>query len=120
MDRIGIRNLHFYAYHGALAEERHLGQSFYVDLDLYLPLEEAGRSDELEQTVHYGEVCAAVEAVMREPKDLIEAVAEQIAAHVLATFERIEGIGVVVRKPQAPIPMSFDHVEVAIERWRHA
>lgn len=120
MDRIGIRNLHFYAYHGALSEERRLGQSFYVDLDLYLPLEEAGRSDALDKTVHYGEVCAVVKAVMDEPKDLIESVAEGIASRVLESFERLEGVAVTVKKPQAPIPMSFEGVEVAIERWRHA
>ncbi len=120
MDRIGIRNLHFYAYHGALPEERRLGQSFYVNLDLYLSLEAAGRSDALDQTVHYGEVCEVVAAVMKEPKDLIEAVAEGIASRVLETFEKLEGIAVTVKKPQAPIPMSFEGVEVSIERWRHA
>lgn len=48
MDKIRINRMEFYAYHGLLREEKKLGQRFIVDVELFLPLNRAGRSDRME------------------------------------------------------------------------
>lgn len=96
-----------------LEVERHTGQEFVVDLliDLSAPL-----SDDIGDTVHYGELASAVVAIIQgEPVNLIETLAARIASAVLAD-SRIRRVGVTVHKPQAPIPEHFDDVSVTIFR----
>lgn len=99
-DRILLEGMVFFGRHGVLASERELGQRFVVDLEMRLDLRRAGVSDDLTETVDYGEVYRRVrEVVEGEPYDLIEAVAERIAASVLETHPEIEAVRVKVTKP---------------------
>ena len=50
MDKIYIKDLEIYAYHGVLDEEKQLGQKFLVSITLFLNLREAGKSDDLKHT----------------------------------------------------------------------
>ena len=53
MDRIIIKDMALYGYHGVLDEEQALGQHFFLDIELYLDLQEAGGLDDLWKTVDY-------------------------------------------------------------------
>ncbi|MBQ5859916.1 MAG: dihydroneopterin aldolase, partial [Selenomonadales bacterium] len=53
MDKILLRNLMFYGYHGVYEAERELGQKFYLDIELAADLEKAGYSDDLMDTIDY-------------------------------------------------------------------
>ncbi|AVX19308.1 dihydroneopterin aldolase [Carboxydocella sporoproducens DSM 16521] len=118
MDRILIRDIEFYGYHGVLPEEKRLGQRFAVDLDLYLALAPAGQEDNLERTVNYAEIVEKVVTLGQAKSfNLIEALAEAIAAEMLC-YPVIEKVRVLVKKPQAPIPRPFGLVAVEIERSR--
>lgn len=119
-DEILLEGMRFYAFHGVHAEERALGQRFIVDLIMSLDLRPAGRSDDLEQTVSYSEVYRTVRRIVEgEPRALIEAVAEEIAATILTDFPRVAGIEVTLRKPEAPIKGAMlDTAAVRIRRWR--
>ncbi len=116
-DRIVLRDLSFYGYHGCDPAERQLGQRFVVDLALTLDLEPAGSSDDLTQTVDYGVVFRLVrEIVEGAPCFLIETVAERIAAALLQQTA-IRSVWVAVRKPRAPIKgMASGEVAVEITR----
>jgi dihydroneopterin aldolase len=117
-DRITLTGLRAYAFHGVLEHERVDGQLFVVDVVVHLSLAEAGGSDLLAQTIHYGELAeAVVGAVERDPVDLIETVAERIASMVLLQ-PRAELVEVTVHKPSAPITVPFDDVSVSITRSR--
>jgi len=120
MDTIHIDGLTFYGYHGAFAEEQRLGQRFTVHVGLRLDLSAPGRSDDLEQTVNYAAVAETVGGVVGGPPfRLIEALAEAIAATVLAQFSLVESIDVRVEKPAAPISAApTAQVAVAITRRR--
>ncbi len=99
-DRVLLEGMVFFGRHGVLATERELGQRFVVDLEMGLDLRRAGVSDDLAETVDYSEVYHRVrEIVEGEPYDLIEAVAERVAASVLETHPRIEVVRVKVSKP---------------------
>ena len=117
-DAIRLTGLRATAHHGVYEHERRDGQLFIIDVVVRLPLTAAGQEDELAQTVDYGvlaeRVVAAVEA---DPVDLIETVAERVAAVALG-FAVVESVEVTVHKPQAPITVPFDDVSVTIERSR--
>jgi dihydroneopterin aldolase len=99
-DRILLEGITLYGRHGVLEAERALGQRFVVDLELSVDLTAAGRSDDLAQTVDYGEVHRQVRAVVEGPPvNLIETVAERVATAILERHPRVEAVRVKVSKP---------------------
>ena len=120
VDEVFLEGLRFYAYHGVNPEEKAQGQRFTVDVALRTDLRPAGESDDLSQTVSYSAVYKRVKAVVEGlPRDLIEAVAEEIARVILAEFPTVERITVAVRKPEAPIAGAMlDAAGVRITRVR--
>jgi dihydroneopterin aldolase len=118
-DRVRLSNLRVFAHHGALPHERELGQVFVIDVDLGMDLAPAGTSDDLTRTLHYGHLAKAVAALVQStPRNLIEAVAEDVAALVLRD-ERVHDVRVTVTKPHAPIAVDAE-VSVEITRSREA
>lgn len=116
-DRIILAGIECYGYHGVKDAERELGQRFLVDVALSLDLRHAGLSDDLTDTVDYGEVCRLARSIVEgEPCRLIEAVAERIASALLDAYP-IEAATVRVAKPAAPIAGVFFR-EVAAEITR--
>lgn len=120
-DRILLANLVFEARHGVHEEERRTAQRFEVDVELVLDLGPAGRTDDLAATVDYSEVDGLVRAVVGGPPvNLLETLAERIAEHILARFERLDGVVVRVRKPAVRLAGPLDHAAVEISRNRPA
>jgi dihydroneopterin aldolase len=114
-DEIRLRGLRAFAHHGVFDHERENGQEFIVDLDVRIPL--GGLNDDVNNTINYGTLADdVVAAVSREPVDLIETVAERIAAVVLG--HGAHSVRVELHKPSAPIAVPFDDVSVVIERTR--
>ena len=94
------------------------GQEFVVDLIVRADLRAAGASDDLADTIHYGELAEAVHARITGPAfDLIEALADAIAVDTLRD-PRIEAVEVTVHKPGAPIARTFADVSVTVCRAR--
>ncbi len=117
-DRISITGIRAIGYHGVYPHERCDGQEFVADVVLELSLRPAAASDDVADTVHYGEVAEGVAAVLSgEPADLIETVAERIADGVLG-FSKVDAVTVTVHKPQAPIAVPFGDVAITIRRSR--
>src|SRR5919199_3587627 len=99
-DRILLEGMVFHGRHGTLPAERELGQPFVVDVELRLNLRPAGLSDDLTQTVDYGEVHRRVKEIVEgEPVNLIETIAERIAAAILQDHPLAETVRVKVAKP---------------------
>jgi dihydroneopterin aldolase len=120
MDRILLNNLQFYGYHGLLPEENKLGQRFNVDVELYADLKKAGRTDDMHDSVDYGEAYHIIEEVVTgEAKNLIEAVAETIAEKLLGYFSLLSACKVKVIKPDPPIPGNYQSVAVEIYREKN-
>ena len=118
VDRLAVRGIEAYGHHGVLDFERRDGQVFLVDLVLGLDTRPAARTDDLQDTVDYGSLVAAVKkAIEHDPVDLIETLAERIAA-VCLTDTRVEWAEVTVHKPDAPIEATFSDVALTIHRSR--
>ena len=117
-DRIELRGLRASGICGALPEERVRKQPLEVDLDVTADLARAGSSDDLADTVDYGAICERVEAVVEGGSFvLLEALAEQLAAEVLA-MEGVEAVEVAVRKLRPPVPQQLATSGVRISRRR--
>ena len=88
-----------------------------IDLELRLDLRRAGETDRLSNTIDYGEVYRTVESVALEREyRLVEALAEALAAALLATYP-LESCRLTVRK-RSPVPGNLSHAGVVIERSR--
>ncbi len=117
MDRIVLKNMAFYGYHGDLVEETQLGQRFFVDVALALDLSKAGQSDDVKDTVSYADVYALVDEVMKsESYRLLERLATVVCEKIWKSQRDVVGVSVSVRKPSAPVPGIMDYAEVTINR----
>jgi dihydroneopterin aldolase len=118
LDRLAVTGIEAVGHHGVFDFERRDGQVFTVDLVLGLDTRPAARSDDLQDTVDYGTLVAAVKkAVESDPVDLIETLAERIAGLCLADA-RVQWCEVTVHKPDAPIEATFSDVALTILRSR--
>ncbi len=113
---IWVRGIAAHAYHGVFEEERAAGQRFVLDLGFELETRAAARTDALEDSTSYAEVAAAALAVLTgKAANLIETVAERIAARVLE-FPGITAVTVVLHKPEAPVGIPVSDVALTIRR----
>lgn len=118
LDRITLTGVSATGYHGVLEHERREGQTFVADVVALLDTRRAAATDDLMHTLDYGRLAEQVVAVLSgEPADLVETVAERIAATVLA-HPRVQAVEVTVHKPQAPISVPFGDVTVQVRRDR--
>lgn len=118
IDSIRLTGLRIFAHHGVLDFERENGQEFIIDLEIAVDLAPAAASDDVTKTIHYGELAEAVyAAVQADAVDLIETVAERVAAIALG-YERAVQVTVTIHKPAAPITVPFGDVSVTITRSR--
>ena len=119
MDKMIVRGMRFFGYHGVIPEENRLGQQFMVDVELALDLEEAAAADDLAKTVNYADLHARVKRIVEGPPcKLIEALARRIATDLLATYTNINEVLVRVTKPHPPFDIHFDGVTVELRRKR--
>lgn len=118
-DRIELRGLRLAAVVGVLPHERTTAQPLELDLEVVVDLAAAGDSDDLADTVDYGALCQAVDATVTGSRyGLLEALAEAVAATVLAQDPRIHEAVVAVRKLRPPVAQHLDTSGVRITRRR--
>jgi 7,8-dihydroneopterin aldolase/epimerase/oxygenase len=116
--RIELRGLRVRGNHGVYDFERAAGQDFLIDVTLELDLATAAATDDVADTVHYGELAERLVAVVAgEPVNLIETLADRLVT-VCLDDPRVAAATVTVHKPQAPIPHDFADVAVTVHRTR--
>ena len=116
--RITLAGLRARGNHGVYDFERAAGQDFVVDVRLDLDLGKAAVSDDVADTVHYGELAERlVEVLAGEPVNLLETLADRLLGVCLAD-SRVAAAEVTVHKPQAPIRHEFADVAVTLRRSR--
>lgn len=118
-DRIILKGMQFYGYHGVNTEEKSLGQPYVVDLSAELDLSRPGMTDHLADTVSYTHIYRQVKQVVEgESKNLLEALAGAVARQVLDSFP-VESVQVTVKKPLPPVKGSvIEYAAVEIVRRR--
>ncbi len=116
LDHISLVGIEERGLHGMLDHERQDGQLFLVDADIYLDLQTAGESDQIEDTVDYSRISALISRIITGPPcDLLEKVATQIAEETLE-LPNVQAVRICLHKPQAPLGLEKEDVSVTI--WR--
>ena len=119
MDKIIIKELKLYAYHGVNPEEKIEGQNFVLDIECKADLSLPCKTDNVDDTVSYAQIIKLIKKVfIAEKYDLIEKAAQVVADSVLENFEKIQSIKVTLKKPEAPMKADFEYVAVQIKRER--
>lgn len=114
-DRLLLKNMVFYGYHGPFVAERELGQKFEVDLELYCDLPYGG-SDDPDLGFNPLDAYTMIKDIVEEEEFLlIEALANRIAEQILDVYD-LTKLVVRVRKPFMPIGGPVDFLEAEIIR----
>lgn len=120
MDKIILKDMAFYGYHGLLKEESVLGQKFFIDIEIETSTKEAGINDDFTKIINYAEVYEITREFTEDKRfNLIEALAENIAAEVLNRFDIAHSVMVRIRKKEAPVKGIFDYMGVEIRRYQN-
>lgn len=118
-DRIILRDLGFYGFHGLLAEEEKLGQRFFVDLECGVDLTAPGETDAIGHTVSYADIYDVVKSTFETKRTkLIEALGQNIVTALFERFGDINWIIIRIRKPEAPIAMVRGEAAIELHRVR--
>jgi len=118
MDRILISGLQFFGHHGVSEEERRLGSHFRVDAEIEFDLTRPAASDDLGDTIDYGEVCRTLLKVGNQRQHhLLESLAEDMARAILLRF-RPRSVILRLRKLDPPLDAHLEFVGVEIKRGR--
>jgi len=115
---ITLTGLRVRGHHGVYDFERVQGQEFVVDVTLEVDLDEAVRTDDVTDTVHYGQLADRLAGIVAgDPVNLIETLADRLATACLA-YPRVGVATVTVHKPQAPIEQEFGDIAVTLRKTR--
>lgn len=118
-DKIIVKGLKIYAYHGVNPEEKVDGQNFILDITSKVDLSKPCESDNVDDTVSYAKIIKeATKIFLSEKNDLLERAAKRVAEGLLERFEKIQEVNIVLKKPEAPIKADFEYVavEITVER----
>lgn len=119
MDKILIRNLKVFAYHGVNPEEKVQGQNFILDIDAFVDISVPCKTDRVDDTVSYADIIEETIRIFTARKDdLVERAAERVSEGLFEKFERIRSLRILLKKPDAPIDADFEYVGVEIQRNR--
>ena len=119
MDAIVLSGLRVLGTHGVLAEEQTRAQPFQVDVVLSVDLDAASRSDDLADTVDYGELTGLVEGIVADEHfALLERLAGRIVEVVLGLDDRIVAVDVTVTKLRPPVAADLSSAAVRLVRSR--
>jgi len=112
--RLILSGLTGFGYHGNNPAERKLGQTFTVDLEIALDTQRSATTDRIDDTLSYPIVEKIARKILEgEPANLLETVAERIAAAIL---EQPRVVEVTVRVSKRPPLPNLDSFAVEITR----
>lgn len=116
-DKIIIKSLKIYAYHGVFEEEKKLGQIFLLDLTIYVNFKDAIKSDSIENSLNYAKIIKFIEAKFLEKRfNLIESAANFLCDSLMSEFPKIMRVTTKIKKPNAPINSNFSYIAVEITK----
>lgn len=119
MDKIIIKDLKLFCYHGVNPEEKIDGQNFIFDIEASVDLTKPCLTDNVDDTVSYAKIIKTVRHVAQgEVNDLLERVSQRVCDALFECYPQIEALTILLKKPEAPINADFSYVAVQIERTR--
>lgn len=118
-DKIIIKGLKVFAYHGVNEEEKKNGQDFIVDCDMYINSNKPFITDKVEDTISYSKASKLIIKAMTSCScNLIERAADMVARELMETFDMLLRVDITLKKPNAPVKADFECMAVQISRKR--
>lgn len=115
MDKISLKGLSFFAYHGVFDKEKTEGQTFSVDCEIFLDTSLC--NSDLNKTVHYGYFANDIVSFCKNNQfELLETLANKACEFLLLKYDLVNKIIFTINKPNAPIETDFENVSLTIER----
>lgn len=116
MDRVLLRGIRLFGFHGVYPDERQSGQFFEVDAEIFFSFEGAAASDDVADTVDYAKVYQVIKDTFNSKVcSLLETVAARLADEILRQFP-VKEVVVRVRKPHPPMEGQIEFAEVQVCR----
>ena len=116
-DRIEIKGIKSFGYHGVFESENIAGQDFFVDVLLELDLTRASVTNDVSDTVNYSEITdLVIEEVTGDRVALIEKLAGRIADRIRSKYPQVAAVSITVHTPQAPVNAQVKDISVTINR----
>lgn len=116
MQKIRLKDIKIYAFHGCMEEEAKVGSFYLINITVWLNLEKAGKSDNLKDTVNYGELTQLIKDQMAIRSHLLEHVARRILSQIEAQFPKIKKAKVSVAKINPPVNADLDYVKISFKK----
>ncbi len=113
---IELKDIRFYAFHGVMEQERTVGNQFAVDVLLNVSLEDAMKTDNLDDTINYALIYEVIKAEMNMPSNLLEHVAGRILDALKKTFSQIKSIELKITKINPPIEGEVGSASVIVRQ----
>jgi len=116
MDKIYLKGMRFYAYHGVGEQERKVGNTFLVDLIVEGDFSKACQSDQIADAINYADLYETVFNVMQVPCNLLEYLAEAICRSIKHNFPHISRMEITLTKQNPPLVGQMDSASVILVR----
>lgn len=100
---IELRDIHLYAHHGVMEQERTVGAWFTIDLTLKLDDHSCAYSDSIESTVSYADVYEIICREMKITSNLLEDVCRRIMERIFDAFKAVTNISITLAKDTPPM-----------------
>ena len=109
---IELRDVHLFAHHGVMQQEREIGAWFTIDIALEINDSSCAASDRIDGTVSYADVYEILCSEMEQPSSLLENVCSRITKRLYETFAQISAIRITLCKDTPP--MGGDRLKAAV------
>ena len=103
LNKIILKGLRLYAYHGAMPQERTIGAYFTLDVEMVTHFQAAIESDNLSDTINYATVFSTIKREMATPSQLLEHAAGRIAKALMTEHPTIEAVQLRMLKENPPM-----------------
>lgn len=99
-DQIHLKGIECYCKLGVYDIERELGQCVHIDLELDLDLSNAGKSDNVSDTINYVDISNTVQEITKsKPYHLIEHLCQSICNGLFEKFSKLNAVQIHIFKP---------------------
>lgn len=118
MGKIVLENMEFYGFHGVLAHEKELGNTFVVTLEMEVDTTKSGMTDHLDDTVNYQLIYNTIRKQMEIPSKLLEHLSHRITEKLMNKFPRIQSLTLRLSKLNPPLGGKVDRVSIILDEKR--
>jgi dihydroneopterin aldolase len=116
MGFISLKGIEVLAKIGVTPEERLIGRTIIVDVEIKYPLKKAGQSDHLNDTFDYGIISQAIHNHLKKEFKLMEAACRAIAGEILNKTGDIETMTITMHKLS---PFLQGNVGRSVVQWHY-